>query len=68
MAEVLKVKDSLCKSCGLCIQFCPKDCISLTGNLNQKGYEYIKVDMEKCILCGTCYTMCPEVVFTIEEE
>lgn len=57
-----------CKSCGLCIHYCPKDAINMTDNLNTAGYKYVEVDREKCIGCGICYTVCPDGVFEITEK
>jgi len=54
-----------CKGCYLCMENCPKEAISVSGNVNAKGYEYIQVDDEKCVACGGCYQMCPDYVFEI---
>lgn len=65
-----KVKLSLekCKACYYCIQFCPKDAISISGERNEKGYQTVKVDQNKCIQCGICYMVCPDYVFEILER
>lgn len=55
-----------CKECGICIHYCPKKAISMTDELNSRGYKHIKVDEENCIGCGICYTVCPDGVFSIE--
>lgn len=57
-----------CKSCGLCIHYCPKKAIVMTDNLNSAGYKYVEVEKEKCIGCGICYTVCPDGVFEISEK
>ena len=54
-----------CKGCGYCINACPKDAISVSEHVNEKGYNTIEVDEEKCVQCGACYKMCPDYVFEI---
>lgn len=64
MAKI-KLNIDRCKGCYLCMENCPKEAISVSGNVNAKGYEYIQVDDEKCVACGSCYQMCPDYVFEI---
>lgn len=61
--------DSLCKSCGLCVQACPKQIIKISDkNMNNKGYFVAEVvDMDKCIGCAFCATMCPDCVIEVEK-
>lgn len=54
-----------CKGCHYCIDVCPKKVISLSGELNDKGYETVAFDTEGCIACGSCYTVCPDYAITI---
>jgi 2-oxoglutarate ferredoxin oxidoreductase subunit delta len=58
-----------CKSCELCIEFCPKKSISVSGLLNQKGY-FVAVfsDDGACTGCGTCAIICPEVAIEVFKE
>lgn len=67
MGKVLTHVES-CKSCGYCVANCPKDALSLTGEINAKGYQTVIVDDGKCIACGICYNVCPDYVFEIVEE
>jgi len=55
-----KVIQNLCKSCGYCVQFCPKKVIQIGQIRNEKGYYFPDFDLEGCIGCGTCAVMCPE--------
>lgn len=57
-----------CKACGLCIQNCPKQAITMTEVLNSSGYKFVSVEEQKCIGCGICYTVCPDGVFSILEQ
>ena len=50
-----------CKGCGICISVCPKNILTFTKDLNQKGIPYPKIiDEDKCIQCGICITVCPK--------
>ncbi len=65
--SVLTLHPERCKGCRFCIPTCPKDAISVSEKINQKGYKPVIVDMETCIGCGSCYTICPDYVFEIKE-
>jgi formate hydrogenlyase subunit 6/NADH:ubiquinone oxidoreductase subunit I len=41
-----------CTGCGLCVDNCPAEAISIAGNL-------AVLDMENCIRCGSCHEICP---------
>jgi 2-oxoglutarate ferredoxin oxidoreductase subunit delta len=56
-----------CKGCALCIDFCPKASISLSEELNLKGYFVAAFDAAgDCTGCGHCALMCPEVAVEVE--
>lgn len=48
-----KIDPLKCKSCSLCAQKCPAQCIS-----GQKKQPYV-IDQSKCIKCGNCLEVCP---------
>ncbi|QXM06056.1 4Fe-4S binding protein [Crassaminicella indica] len=50
----LIVKQSWCKGCGICVEFCPKNVLAL------KHEKVEIVDMENCIKCGLCELRCPD--------
>jgi len=54
------VVQNLCKSCGFCVKFCPKQAITIGNERNMKGHYFPVVDPEKCVGCGTCALVCPE--------
>ena len=51
-----------CKSCGICVSFCPLHCIALTDTGNP-----LMVAAEKCSGCGWCELYCPDFAITVEE-
>jgi len=55
-----------CKSCELCIDFCPRNVLGLSKQLNRQGFypAYLK-DPERCTGCGICARMCPDVVIEV---
>lgn len=55
-----------CKSCGFCVQVCPKKILEIGHDINKKGYRYVKmVDQDACIACAMCANMCPDAVIEI---
>jgi len=53
-------KEDLCAGCGICMNICPSQCISININKN-KGIFYPKLDEQKCNLCGFCLKVCPGI-------
>ncbi len=66
---IIKIRRDLCKSCGLCIDFCPRKLLVLDTELNERGVQTAKFDgdPEKCTACGNCAAMCPDAAIEIEE-
>lgn len=59
----------LCKSCGLCIKFCPKKLLKSDDKLNSRGVMPAKFeasDGAACTGCGNCAAMCPDAAIEIE--
>lgn len=57
-----------CKSCGLCINICPKQVLSIGDKPNAKGYYFVITDADKCIGCGLCGIMCPDLALELYKE
>lgn len=56
-----------CKGCQYCRISCPAEAISVSSEVNAKGYNTMVIDQEKCTTCGACYTVCPDYVFELVE-
>ena len=57
MKEVCR--EEHCTGCGLCVQHCPKHCISM--KLGKLGHVYPTIDQTNCIDCGKCRKICPSL-------
>ena len=55
-----------CKSCGLCVNVCPKKILAVGDKPNAKGYyPIVMTEEEECQGCALCALMCPDVVFEV---
>lgn len=65
MAKVVITQDR-CKSCGYCVQFCPRHVLEIGKEVNDKGYAYAyAVRPEDCIGCAMCAQMCPDIAIEV---
>ena len=63
----ISVDYTRCKGCFLCVSVCPKQALTPSTELGEKGYEIVHLDEEKCIACGQCAKVCPQNVIKIHE-
>ncbi len=54
-ARIMVIK-TWCKSCGICVQFCPRHCLEMA----EDNYPRL-ISNEACTNCGTCEFMCPDL-------
>lgn len=57
---IIELSETLCKGCGICIEFCPAKGIKLSENLKVS----IK-DADLCNACGMCELRCPDFAIRI---
>ena len=57
----------LCKSCGICVKYCPKKIIKIGEVRNSQGFYFPVIDLANCIGCGTCALVCPEMAIELTE-
>ena len=49
-----------CKACGRCIIACPKGLLTMSDDINMRGYHYVEYSGADCNGCANCYYNCPE--------
>lgn len=55
------INETFCKGCGLCVEFCSRDCIVMSDRFNASGFVVPQFTRrEKCNACQVCGWMCPE--------
>ena len=55
-----------CKGCEICITACPTSVISMSVEVNGKGYHYAYLnDPDGCTGCSNCGIVCPDGVITV---
>jgi 2-oxoglutarate ferredoxin oxidoreductase subunit delta len=58
-----------CKGCGYCVEFCPRQVLQMSTELNPKGYLLAAViDEAKCLACGFCEVICPEFALKVSQD
>jgi 2-oxoglutarate ferredoxin oxidoreductase subunit delta len=57
--ERISVYKRWCKSCNICVEFCPPHCLDMGSD----GYPYL-ARPDKCIDCGWCEIRCPDFAIT----
>lgn len=55
-----------CKGCNLCVVACPLDVISLSKEVNVRGYNYAVQTLEDtCNGCTSCAMVCPDACISV---
>ena len=66
--EIHIIKDQ-CKGCGFCIQFCPRDALEKSEEINRKGIRPPKIkDETRCVACSFCTSICPDLAIFVVEK
>lgn len=52
--DKLIIEKNLCKGCGICVAFCPKNVLEI------KDKKVSIRDLDSCIQCGLCELRCPD--------
>jgi len=52
-----------CKSCGICVHFCPKKVLEL-----DEWDKAIAARPQDCVCCRQCEMMCPDLAIEVQAE
>ena len=66
---VPQVNLEYCSGCGICVEFCPREVLELSPDLNQRAVHVVcVVQPENCTACGLCELYCPSFAIAVEER
>lgn len=57
-----------CKGCQVCLSACPTDTITMSKDVNAKGFHYAMKGNDACIGCANCAIVCPDGVITVYKK
>ncbi len=58
-----------CKGCAVCVASCPCAVLALSGEVNSKGYPYVRMaDPDACTGCASCGIICPDSCITVYRQ
>ena len=57
----ITINEGLCRGCGFCEEFCPKECIVISSDkISPQGFTLPTVSKpEECNACCICAWLCP---------
>jgi 2-oxoglutarate ferredoxin oxidoreductase subunit delta len=64
---ILKINSELCKSCGLCVEFCGRDALEMQVE-STSGKNLPVVNKERCNGCQLCEWYCPDLAIFVVNE
>lgn len=69
MKGKIEINGEFCKGCKFCMEYCPKDVIYITKNINSKGYYTAgQKEENECTGCAICALVCPEAAIEVYRE
>ena len=61
----IKIDENKCKSCYLCMDVCPKNCLKKSDIIGKTGEPIIEFNNNmQCIGCAQCALICPDLAIT----
>ncbi|MFV0366513.1 MAG: ferredoxin family protein [Mangrovibacterium sp.] len=60
------VDSAACKGCELCMVACPTHVITMSSQVNAKGYHFSQDEnKDACTGCSNCAIVCPDSCITV---
>ena len=59
---IIQIKESWCKGCAICVEFCPHDVLAM-----ENGKARV-VKYEACTACGLCELRCPDFAIVVDHK
>jgi ferredoxin len=67
--ETAVVNEKTCVACGLCVEICPYEAITLVEkHIAGQDQVYASVDASKCMACGLCAASCRSTSIELKDE
>ncbi len=58
-----------CKGCGVCTTACPLDVLTMSAEVNGKGYTFaVMAKPDACTGCASCGIICPDSCITVYRQ
>ncbi len=65
----LQIERERCKGCGVCVTACPLQVLSLSNEVNGKGYQFaVMAKTDLCTGCTSCAIICPDNCITVYRQ
>jgi 2-oxoglutarate ferredoxin oxidoreductase subunit delta len=65
----IKVNESFCKGCGICMEFCPMGILKPSEKPSARGFlPPVVVDEGRCTCCRICEFYCPDFAIYVIKE
>ena len=63
---IVRILEDHCKSCGVCVEACPRQALRIGTRLNAHGFNSVEFDATKgCTGCGMCALVCPDAAIEL---
>lgn len=64
----IHIDSEICKGCGLCIYYCPKEVLGLSEQINTRGFKSAEVvNLDNCVVCRLCEYGCPDLAIYVKK-
>lgn len=66
---IIHVDSRYCSGCRICVEFCPKEVLELSPELNHKAVHVAYAARpEDCTACNLCEIYCPNFAIAVEQK